>query len=196
MMARTGRRVGESGSRQAILDAARAAFAEHGYEGATVRGIARRADVDPALVHHFHGTKERLFAEAMQLPVDPAVAIPALLAPGAAGLGERLVRFFLMMCEAGGEGSPFLALLRGAASHPRSAAMLREFIAQAVLGRIAAALDAPDARLRANLAASQLVGLAMVRYIVRVEPLASADHDTIVSALAPTIQRYLTGEVA
>jgi AcrR family transcriptional regulator len=194
-MARTGRRAGASGSRQAILDAARAAFAERGYDAATVRDIARRADVDPALVHHFHGTKEQLFAAAMQLPVDPAVAIPALLAPGVDGLGERLVRFFLGLCEAGGGRSPFLALLRGAASHERSAAMLREFITRAVLGRIAASLHAPDAKLRATLAGSQLVGLAMVRYVVRVEPLASADHDTIVAALAPTIQRYLTADL-
>lgn len=194
-MVRSGRRTGASGSKQAILDAARAAFAERGYDGATVRDIARRAGVDPALVHHFHGTKEQLFAAAMQLPADPTVAIPALLAPGVAGLGERLVRFFLSVCEAGGERSPFLALLRGAASHQRSAAMLREFITRAVLGRIAASLDAPDAKLRATLAGSQLVGLAMVRYVVRVEPLASADHDTIVAAIAPTIQRYLTADL-
>lgn len=193
---RTGRRAGQSGSRAAILDAARAAFAERGYDAATVRDIARRAKVDPALVHHFHGTKEQLFAAAMELPVDPSVAIPALLAPGTHGIGERVVRFFLEVCEAGGERSPFLAMLRGAASHPRSAVLLRQFITAAVLGRIAARLEAADPELRTTLAASQLVGLAMVRYVVRVEPLASADHDTVVAAVAPTVQRYLTGEVA
>lgn len=194
-MKRTGRRPGDSGSRDAILDAARAAFAQRGYDGATVRDIARRAGVDAALVHHFHGTKEQLFAAALRLPVDPTIAIPAVLAPGIAGLGERLVRHFLDLCEAGGEHSPFLALLRGAASHEHSAAMLRQFITQAVLGRIAASLSASDAQLRATLAGSQLVGLAMVRYVIRVEPLASADHDTVVAALAPTIQRYLAADL-
>ncbi|GAC1345434.1 MAG: TetR family transcriptional regulator [Candidatus Dormibacteria bacterium] len=195
-MGRTGRRPGGSGSREAILDAAQAVFADRGYDGGTMREIAQRAGVDPALVHHFHGTKEQLFAAAMRLPVDPAVAIPALLQPGTAGLGERLVRYFLGLCELGGEGSPFLALLRGAASHERSAAMLREFITRVVLGRIAASLDAPQAELRATLAGSQMVGLAMVRYVVRVEPLASADHDTVVAAVAPTVQRYLTGDIS
>ena len=195
-MARTGRRAGESGSKGAILEAARATFSDRGYDGATVRDIARRAEVDPALVHHFYGTKEQLFAAAMQLPVDPTIAIPLLLEPGVAGLGERLVRFFLGLCEAGGAHSPFLALLRGAASHERSAAMLRGFITRAVLGRIAASLDRPDAELRVTLVGSQLVGLAMVRYVVRVEPLASAEHDTVVAALAPTLQRYLTADLS
>ena len=194
-MARAGRRPGASGSQAAILEAARAAFTDRGYDGATVREIGARAGVDPALVHHYHGTKERLFTAAMRLPMDPAVAMPALLQPGSVGLGERLVRYFMTTCESGGETSPFLALLRGAVSHPASAAMLREFITRAVVGRVARALSSSDADLRATLVGSQLVGLAMVRYVVRVEPLASAEHDTVVAAVAPTVQRYLTGAI-
>ncbi len=196
MRGRTGRRPGPSDSREAILEAARNAFADRGYNGATVREIGRRAGVDPALVHHFHGTKEQLFAAAMRLPADPSVAIPDLLRAGESGLGERLVRFFLATCETGGEASPFLALLRGAAGHEGSATMLRQFISRAVVGRVAASLDRPGAELRATLVGSQLVGLAMVRYVVRVEPLASANHQTVVDAVAPTVQRYLTGEIA
>ncbi len=195
-MPRTGRRPGSSVTREAILTAARASFADHGYDGATMRDIGRRAGVDPALVHHFHGTKEQLFAAAMRLPLDPTIAIPALLQPGTAALGERLVDYFLTLCEAGGERGPFLALLRGAVSHESSATMLREFITRAVLGRIATSLDVPDAELRATLVGSQMVGLAMVRYVIRVEPLASADHATVVAAVAPSVQRYLTGSVA
>ena len=194
-MAATGRRPGRSGSREAILDAARAAFAERGFDGATIRDIARRAGVDPALVHHFHGSKDQLFAAALQLPIDPAVSLPALLEPGVDGLGERVARFFLQACEEGGVDGPFLALLRGAVGHPASATMLREFISRAVLGRIAVALGTDDAPLRATLVGSQLVGMAMVRYVVRVEPLASADPDTVVAALAPTLQRYLTADL-
>lgn len=191
-MVRSGRRAGRSGSDQAILEAARAAFAELGYDRASMREIARRAGVDAALVHYYHGTKEQLFVAAMQLSVDPSVAISELLAPGEQDLGERVVRLYLDLCEAGGEHSPYLALVRGAATHPRSAAMLREFISRVVLGRIAASLELPDATLRVTLAASQLIGLAMIRYVVRVEPLASADRETVVAAVAPTIQRYLT----
>ena len=194
-MARTGRRPGNSNSREVILDAARAAFGEQGFNDASVRGIAGRAGVDAALVHHFYGTKEQLFAAAMMLPVDLSVAIPALLEGGVGGLGERLVGFFLSTVEAGGEQSALLALMRSAASHERSAAMVREFVSKAVLGPLARSLDKPDPDLRATLVGSQLIGLAMIRYVVRVEPLASADRETVVTAVAPTIQRYLTGEL-
>jgi len=190
-----GRRAGESRTREAILDAARRRFGEQGYDGATIRGIAADAGVNPALVHHFYGTKEQLFAAAMMLPVDLSVAIPALLEGGVGGLGERLVGFFLSTVEAGGEQSALLALMRSAASHERSAAMVREFVSKAVLGPLARSLDKPDPDLRATLVGSQLIGLAMIRYVVRVEPLASADRETVVTAVAPTIQRYLTGEL-
>jgi AcrR family transcriptional regulator len=195
-MARTGRRPGASGSREAILDAARTAFGERGYNDASVRDIACRAGVDAALVHHFYGTKEQLFVAAMRLPVDPAASIPALLEGGVVGLGERLVGFFLSAAEAGGEQNALLALLRSAASHERSAAMVREFVTKAVLGPLAASLDMPDPDLRATLVGSQLIGLAMIRYVVGVEPLASADREKIVAAVAPTIQRYLTGDLS
>ncbi len=194
-MVRTGRRPGSSDSRAEILAAARHAFAQRGYGGATVRAIAGEARVDPALVHHFFGTKQGLFAAAIQFPVDPAAVLPALLAPGVAGLGERLVRFFLAIWETGQESSPFLALIRGAVSHEESAALLREFITREVLGRVAAAVDAPEPELRATLVGSQLVGLAMARYVIRIEPLASAGADTVVAAVAPTIQRYLAGSL-
>lgn len=192
-MARTGRRPGSSDTRAEILASARRAFAQGGYDGATVRAIAGDAGVDPALVHHFFGTKPELFAAAIQFPVDPGAVLPALLAPGVAGLGERLVRFFLSIWETGQERSPFLALIRGAVSHEESAALLREFITREVLGRVAAAVDAPQPELRATLVGSQLVGLAMARYVIRIEPLASAGVETVVAAVAPTIQRYLAG---
>jgi len=190
-VARTGRRPGESDTRAAILTAGRQAFAQHGYDGASIRSIAGAAGVDPALVHHYFNTKHGLFVAAMEFPVDPGEVLPVLLAPGIDGLGERLVRFFLSVWDSAGDRTPFFALIRGAVSHDESAALLREFITREVLGRVAAAVDQPDPELRATLVGSQMVGLAMARYIVRIEPLASADAETVVAAIAPTIQRYL-----
>jgi AcrR family transcriptional regulator len=194
-MARTGRRPGESGTQQAILDAARAAFTETGYDGATLRGIARSAGVDPALVHHYFGSKEQLFVAAMNIPFDPGQIFPALLAPGVDGLGERIVRTFLTIWDSPDLVNPFLGLLRGAMTHEKSAAMLREFIGQAVIGRLTTALDVDQPRLRATLIGSHLFGLAFGRYIIRIEPLASAGTEEVVAAVAPALQRYLTGDL-
>jgi AcrR family transcriptional regulator len=194
-MARTGRRPGASGTREAILEAARASFADRGYSGTSVRAVAARAGVDPALVHHYFGTKDGLFAAAMELPFDPARVVPGLLEPGLDGLGERLVRFFLAVWDAPASRARIQGILRSALTEDAAAALLREFVTSQVLGRVAAAVDAPDAQLRATFAGTQLVGLGLLRYIVRVEPLASADPDTVVAVVAPTLQRYLTGEL-
>jgi AcrR family transcriptional regulator len=160
-----------------------------------MRAIAKDAGVDPALVHHYYGSKEELFVAAMQLPIDPAVVIPALLAPGVDGLGERLLRMFLTVWDSPDSLSPFLGLLRGAMSHERSAAMLREFVGSQIIGRITAELRVDRARLRGTLVGSQLIGIGFARYIIRIEPLASASTEEIVAAVAPTLQRYLTGNL-
>jgi len=194
-VARTGRRPGESGTREAILDASRAAFARVGYASATIRGIARDAGVDPALVHHYFGTKEGLFRAAMQLPMDPAHVVEEVLAGPRDGLGERLVRLFLLVWDSDEANPTLLGLVGSALSHEAAAAMLRDFVGEELLGRVARALDVPDARLRASLLGSQMVGLAIVRYGIRLEPLASASPDQVVAAVAPTVQRYLTGPI-
>ncbi|HEV7883543.1 MAG TPA: TetR family transcriptional regulator, partial [Solirubrobacteraceae bacterium] len=171
---RTGRRPGPTRTRSAILDAARAAFAARGYDAVSVRSVAREAGVDPALVHRFFGSKEQLFVAALELPVAPGVLVAAVLADGVEGVGERLVRTLLTLWDTPGGFAPFLALVRGAVDNEAAATMLREFLTREVLGRIAA-VAAPDrAELRASIAGSQVVGLAMARYIVRVPPLADA----------------------
>lgn len=190
---RSGRRPGESGSREAILDAARSRFTAHGYDAATIRAIAADAEVDPALVHHFFGSKEHLFAAALHLPVDPATVIPDLVAPGVDGLGERLIRFFLGLFDELGTANPIVALLRSVAAHEDAARMFREFYSQAVLERIAAGLDVSQPRLRAALCMSQVVGLVMTRQVIGLEPLVRADDEVLVSAYAPALQHYLTG---
>jgi AcrR family transcriptional regulator len=195
-MARTGRRPGVSGTREAILDAARRTFAEQGYQQATIRGVAEQAGVDPALVHHYFGTKQDLFVAAVQLPVNPIGQLMAALAEEPEQVGRRLVETFLSIWDHAAEQSPLLALIRSAVADERAAAMLREFITEEVLGQIAGRLGSPDADLRATLVGSQLIGLAMARYIVRVEPVASAPAAQVAAAVGPTLQRYLTGDVA
>lgn len=191
-MVRSGRRPGESGSREVILSAARERFARLGFDGTTIRGIAQDAAVDPGMVHHFFGTKDGIFAAAMELPIDAAVVIPALLDEGLDGLGERLLRFFLSLWENPASRLAMSAILRSAVSQERAAALLRGFVGREVIGRLAQRIDRPEPELRATLVGSQLLGLALIRYVIRVEPLASAPAEAVVAAVAPTLQRYLT----
>jgi AcrR family transcriptional regulator len=194
-----GRRPGGEDTRGAIVTVARQEFAEKGYDGATLRGIARAADVDPALVHHyFGGGKEELFVAALQLPFSPAKRLPEVIGGGIEGLGERMTRFFLSVWDDPAGREPFLAIVRSALTNEQAAAMMRGFVQQALLSRIAAQLDLPrgERELRVELAAAQLVGMAMLRYVIRVEPLASAREEDVVALVAPTLQRYLTASPA
>lgn len=193
---RRGRPPGRTNTRQDVLDAARRVFADRGYQHASLRAIAADAGVDAGMVRHFFGSKAGLFQAAMDLPFDPDAVLPVLLAPGLDGLGERVVRFFLSVWDDPQTRGPFLTLIRSVTSHEESARMFRDFITEQVLVKVAAAIDRPNARLRATLVGSQLVGLGMVRYVVGVEPLASAGTDEVVAAVAPTIQRYLTGDLS
>ena len=197
---RTGRRAGDSGTRDAILSASRAQFAEHGYDGATIRAIARAAGVDPALVHHYYGDKENLFAAAMQLPVIPSEVIAAALTrrnPGES-LGTHMVATALSVWESAEVRDAFLTMLRSALTSDQAAATLREFITQAILRPLASAAEggvAERAPFRASLVGTQMLGLALSRYVLRFEPVASASADELAAAVGPTIDRYLTGEI-
>ncbi|GII31232.1 TetR family transcriptional regulator [Planotetraspora mira] len=188
---RPGRRPGAADTRGEILTAARRVFAEKGFDKATIRGIAREASVDPALVHHYFDTKDGIFVEAMQLPMDPAVALPTILAGPREEIGERLVRFVLTLTSDPQAREPVVALLRTAMANDQAVAMIREFLTQAVLGRVAEALGIPPIRL--EVAFAQMFGVIMMRYILKLEPIASADLEELVEILAPTIQRYLEG---
>ena len=190
-MPRTGRRPGAGGTREKILEAARAHFGEAGYEGATIRGIATAAEVDPALVFHYFGSKEGTFRAALEFPFDPSQVIPRLLEPGLEGLGIRLATFFLDTWDSP-SGSPLLAMVRSVLANEDAAALLRDFISREVLGRLALAIELDRPQLRASLAGSQLVGLAILRYVVRLEPLASAPAAEVAAWLGPALQRYLT----
>ncbi len=192
-MARTGRRPGHPDTREAILAAARVAFADRGFDATSIRQIAASAGVDPALVHHYFGTKDQLFLDAMQVPFDPSKIVPQVIAGGLDGIGERLVRTLVSVWDspAGAAGA---ALVRSAVSNETIARMLRDFVANRILKRVAAQLklDPAEGRWRANLVATQIGGLIVMRYILKIEPLASAPPDLVVALVGPTVQRYVT----
>ena len=179
-----------------MLAAAREAFAERGFDGASIRGIATAAGVDPALVHHYFGTKDQLFLAAVQAPADPEELLPEVLAGGPEELGRNLLGMFLRVWD-GPARAGGLALVRSAVGSEWTAKLLREFLVAKVLRRVVATLgfDPDERAARASLVASQLIGMVMVRYVLRLEPLASASPESVVAALGPTVQRYLTGEV-
>jgi AcrR family transcriptional regulator len=191
-MARTGRRPGRSGTREAILAAARESFTASGYDKASIRDIARRAGVDPALVHHYFGAKHELFSAAMEMPLDVASVLETVVQGDRERIGERIVALLLSVWDSRGDRSPLIALIRSAVTSEEAARMLREFMVSVLFVRVAEALDAP---LRASLAASQIMGLMVARYIVRVEPIASAPAPVVIAAVGPNLQRYLTGDL-
>lgn len=192
-MARTGRRPGNQDTREAILDSARKAFAERGFDKASIRAIAAGAGVDPALVHHYFGTKDELFLATVNAPLDPAVIISGAMKGGIDELPERLLRTFLSVWDNPVTGAAALAMVRSGLQHDWSARMLREFLVTRILRRILGGLtiDPAEVPLRGALMASQMIGLVMVRYVVKLEPLASADPETVVASIAPNLRRYL-----
>ena len=195
-MSPRGRRPGGVDTRAAILAAARTDFAAQGYDATSVRGIARRAEVDPALVHHYFGGKAALFATVMDIPADPAALIAGVVRGPRGLVGENLVRTFLAVWDSEAGRERFQALLRSALTNSEATVMLREFLTREVFGRVlrelAPAGTAPHGlELRAGLAASQMVGLAVMRYIVQFPAVVEATHDELASMLGPTIQQYL-----
>ncbi|PSL57963.1 TetR family transcriptional regulator [Saccharothrix carnea] len=192
---RRGRRAGGEDTKAALLAAAREVFVERGYEGATVRSIAARAGVDAAMVNHWFGGKEGLFAKAvLQVPVDPTVLVERLLDGPDEEIGERIVRNFIGIWDPIG-GGQFAAMVRSVTAQSQVADVLRGFFVQTLIKRVVMHLGVSDPELRATLVASQIFGMGMVRYVVRFEPLASADVETMVKAIAPNLQRYLTGDL-
>ncbi|MCC3771910.1 TetR family transcriptional regulator [Streptomyces sp. UNOC14_S4] len=185
---------GGPGARERILAAARTEFAERGYDRASIRAIARGADVDPALVHHYFGPKEQIFAAAIEVALAPALEGPdAFLKGGPETVGERMTRFFLGIWEATDTREPLLAIVRSAVANETAAEVFRNLVTSRLVLRVAGELDVAQPELRAELAAAQLVGVAMLRYVIKVEPLASADLEQLVARVAPVVQRHLAG---
>ncbi|NJI59754.1 TetR/AcrR family transcriptional regulator [Microbacterium oxydans] len=188
---RRGRPRGGSDSRARIIASAVDDFAEKGYDGATIRSIAARAGVDSALVHHYFGTKADLFAEAVGIPLRPDVDVPKILAGPRDEVGERLIRYVLEAFEQPEVRRRGVMLLRTAIGSRLTTPLLAGFLSRELLSRVARSLDADDADLRASLVASQIAGMLIARYVLRLPALAAASVDELVARIGPTLQRYL-----
>ena len=190
---RTGRRPGDSGAREAILAAARRQFAAHGYRGATIRGIAAEAGVDPALLRHYFGDKDALFAEALEFPAGVLPTARAALAGPREGMGRRLASAYLGLWEDPATGPVMAATLASVVSSPQANQRLRDLFAGSDLPSLLPDTPPDEAAQRLTLAASHLLGLAIARHVVHAPALTDLPLDTLVDWVAPAIQGYLTG---
>lgn len=190
-MVRRGRRPGGPDTRGQILAAARQAFARQGFDRATIRLIAAEAGVDPALVHHYFLTKDDLFAAAVHVPFSPVAAVEEVFAPGLSGAGERLARLFFAIWEAEPSREALLGQLRRAMADGGGPVPMAEFVRRALLPRVTANVPGPERELRVEMAVGQLLGIALLRYVVRMEPLASVPVEELITRLAPRLQTYL-----
>jgi AcrR family transcriptional regulator len=191
---RRGRRPGPNTTRDAVLAAARERFAQHGYDRVRMRDVAADAGVDVALVTYHFGSKDGLFAAALEMPTPMAALMADVLEHGEVDdFGERFLRRVLEVWDDEETGGALVALVRSAMSHPPAAERLREFVQAELLARIAGRFDTPDADRRAALFGSQLIGLMLYRHVLRVEPVASMSRDELVERAAPALQRHLTG---
>lgn len=195
---RRGRRHGDPVSRDAVLAAAKARFAAEGYEKTTLRSIADDAHVDPSMVLYLFGSKADLFREALRLIINPAVLVAALTGgpDDDPDIGTRMVRTYLRIWEAPDTGPSMVAMLQSATSNSDAHDAFRAFMQNYVLTAVSGVLGGggEQARLRAMLAASQLVGAAVLRYVMKVAPLATLSDDDVVRLIAPTVTRYLTAD--
>lgn len=194
---RGGRRPGRPETRAQVLAAARDAFSVAGFSGTTMRQIASAAEVDPALIHHYFGSKRQLFLEAVQAPADPAVALRPVLDGARDEAGQLLATVFIGLWD-GPDGQQGAALLRSAVSDETAAALLREFLVTQVLLPVLehVGVEPAERPLRTALLASQLTGLALTRYVLAVPPLADAAAPAVVAAVAPVLQHYLTADLS
>jgi AcrR family transcriptional regulator len=198
-MAKIGRRPGKQDTRADIVAAARASFADCGYERSSIRAIARRADVDPALVHHYFASKAALFVEALFMQSDPRVLAEEIHAERASpGAGRDLVRGFLSIWDrptADGATPPFVSVVQAVSGSPQAADGLREFLMERIWTYVGRDEDPDVAAMRRSLIASQLFGLGWTRYILRLEPFASASTDQLADWVGPTLDRFLQAEL-
>ncbi len=195
-MSRRGRRPAGSGTRAAIEEVARRQFAELGYPGTTLRGIAREAGVDARLVAHFFGSKQQLFVAVLELPFDPRQVFDELLAGEPQDLGRRVAGFLVGMLETPQARATVTGMVRAAASEEAAAAMVRDLVTNRLLAPLARRVGGSDPELRAGLLGSQIVGLTFARYVVGIPALVAAEPEQLVAALAPVVDHYLTGPLA
>lgn len=197
-MSPRGRRPGGEDTRAAIIAAARSEFAQRGYDGTSLRGIAREAGVDPKLVHHYFDGKTELFAEVLAFPADPSELIERLVSVPRDELGEGLVRVFLSVWDNPVGRQRFAAMFAAAAANEEHARMVREFVGREIFVRLIERIgegedpaEASSVQLRAAVGASQLIGMGVLRYVVKFPALTEASEDEVVAMLGPTLQQHL-----
>lgn len=192
---RPGRPIGTSNTREHILTCARELFALNGLDRTSVRSVAAAAGVDAALVHHYYGTKQQLFAAAIQIPIDPTVVLEQIVETPVDELGLKLPSVLLPLWDSE-LGTGLIATLRALMAGTESN-LARSFLQEVVTSEVGSRVDSPTGtgRIRAQFVASQLLGVVMARHIVKIEPFASLPADQVAQAIAPTLQRYLTGEL-
>ncbi len=187
-----GRRPGDEDTRERILTSARRLFAQRGYEQASMRVIARDADVDPSLIVHYFGSKQGLLEQCLQLPVDPRIVLSDVAKAPAEQRGELLVRALVAAWEQPELQEHLLGMLRTGTSHDVARETLQRSLHDAVQPVVAGlAIDDPERR--SALVISQIAGLAITRYFLRIPEVVALTPDEIITAVGPTVQRYLTG---
>jgi AcrR family transcriptional regulator len=189
-----GRPAEDTGAREAILAQARRQFAERGYRGTTLRSIGTAAGVDPRLVLHYFGSKQELFIQSVELPVEPEQVIAHVFQGAADGAGQRAAELLLGVLDDATSRRSLLALLRAAVTEPEAAELIRDLLTRRMLLPIASRLGGERPELRASFVASQLVGIVVVRYVVGLRPLVEASREDIVAALVPVFEHYLQGD--
>ncbi len=188
-----GRPPGESGTREAIVAEARRQFGDVGYRSATLRSIALGAGVDARLLLHYFGSKQELFAESVELPIEPSRVIEIVFADGDEHAPRNAARLLVTVLEDPDSRRSLTAMLRAAVSEPEAASLIRDVLTRRMLMPIASRLGGARPELRASLVAAQLVGLVVVRHVVGMRPLAEAPPEALVRALEPVFEHYLHG---
>ncbi|MDV3129754.1 TetR family transcriptional regulator [Mycobacterium sp. 21AC1] len=192
---RPGRPPGQSDTRDRILVCARELFARNGIDKTSIRAIAGAAGVDPALVHHYFGTKTQLFAAAIHIPIDPMAVIGPLREVPVDEIGYTLPSILLPLWDSE-MGKGFIATLRSILAGSE-VSLVRTFLQEVITVEVGSRVDNPpgSGKIRVQFVASQLVGVVMARYILELEPFSSLPVDQIAATIAPNLQRYLTGEL-
>jgi len=193
---RPGRPPGTSDTRDRILSCARELFARNGIDNTSIRAIAADAGVDPALVHHYFGTKTQLFAAAIHIPIDPMTIIGPLREVPVDQIGRVLPSLLLPLWDSE-LGKGFIATLRSILGGSNDVSLFRAFLQEVITAEVGSRVDDPpgSGRVRVQFVVSQLVGIVMARYILELEPFKSLPVEQIVDTVAPNLQRYLTGEL-
>lgn len=187
-----GRRRGGGDTRAEILAAARTEFGSGGFDATSIRTIAGAAGCDPALIHHYFGTKAELFRAALEIPIDPTT-VAARVAGAPMGRRGRVIIDAVLDVWESPAGDALLAGLRTMLGTTAETALVKEFIFSQLIEPATAGLAGADRKWRRNLLASQMLGVLMARYVLKVEPMASLPPGDVAGAVAPTLQRYLTG---